>query len=166
VVYASSGIRRYPEAAALIRKLMRDRGLPVPDFDHIGAATPTIKSVSAPPAGRTNWDGVFTDAQARRGRQVYQRACSVCHLDELQGDAVSPPLVGASFTGRFTGGSALDMVQAIRGSMPQNAPDSLGDRAYVDLISYLLQMNGSVAGESELPIDVAELEKITIADRR
>jgi mono/diheme cytochrome c family protein len=145
---------------------MRDRGLPVPDFDHIGAAAPTMKAASAPPAGRTNWDGVFTDAQARRGQQVYQRACSVCHLDELQGDAVSPPLVGASFTGRFAGSSALDMVQGIRSSMPQNAPDSLGDRAYVDLVSYLLKMNGSAAGAAELPIDVAELEKITIVDRR
>jgi len=166
VVYASSGIRRYPEAAALIRRLMRDRGLPVPDFDHIGAAAPTLKAASAPVAGRTNFDGVFTDAQARRGQQVYQRACSVCHLDELQGDAVSPPLVGASFTGRFAGSSALDMVQGIRSSMPQNAPDSLGDRAYVDLVSYLLKMNGSGAGSTELPIDVAELEKITIIDRR
>ena len=165
VVYASSGIRRYPEAAALIRKLMRDRGLPVPDIDHIGAAVPTIRAASAPPSGRTNVDGVFTDAQARRGQQVYQRACSVCHLDELQGDAVSPPLVGASFTGRFVGSTALDMVQSIRSSMPQNAPDSLGDRAYIDLVSYLLKMNGSRAGTAELPIDVAELEKITIVDR-
>jgi mono/diheme cytochrome c family protein len=109
---------------------------------------------------------VFTDAQARRGQQVYQRACSVCHLDELQGDAVSPPLVGPSFTGRYAGSSALEMVQSIRSSMPQNAPDSLGDRAYIDLVSYLLKMNGSSAGATELPIDVAELEKITIVDRR
>ena len=54
------------------------------------------------------------------------------------------------------------MVQAIRSSMPQNAPDSLGDRAYVDLVSYLLKMNGSRTGATELPIDVAELEKIAI----
>ena len=123
-----------------------------------------MKAASAT-GGRTNWDGVFTDAQARRGEQVYQRACSVCHLDELQGDAVSPALVGASFTARFVGSTALEMVQSIRSSMPQNAPDSLGDRAYIDLVSYLLKMNGSGAGAAELPIDVAELEKIAIVDR-
>ncbi|MEO8256889.1 MAG: ankyrin repeat domain-containing protein [Acidobacteriota bacterium] len=164
VVYASSGIRRYPEAAALIRKLMRDQGLTVPEFDHIGAAAPTMRA-STRPAGRSNLDGVFTESQARRGQQVYQRACSVCHLDDLRGDAVSPALIGASFTGRFAGSSALEMVQDIRSAMPQNAPDSLGDRAYVDLVSYLLKMNGSTAGAAELPIDVAELEKITIVDR-
>jgi hypothetical protein len=49
--------------------------------------------------------------------------------------------------------------------MPQNAPDSLGDRAYVDLISYLLQANGSPAGSMELSLDVAELEKISITDQ-
>jgi hypothetical protein len=49
--------------------------------------------------------------------------------------------------------------------MPQNAPDTLGDRAYVDLISYLLKANGSRSGGMELPLDVAELEKIVITDQ-
>jgi hypothetical protein len=49
--------------------------------------------------------------------------------------------------------------------MPQNAPDSLGDRAYVDLISYLLKANGGRAGALELPLDVAELEKIAIVEQ-
>ena len=132
----------------------------MPEFDHIGAAAPTLKAASAsPPAGRTNWDGVFTDAQARRGQQVYQRACSVCHLDELQGDAVSPPLVGAVVHRTVRRIDARSRwCRASGSSMPQNAPDSLGDRAYIDLVSYLLKMNGSAAGATELPIDVAELE--------
>ncbi|MND03959.1 hypothetical protein D3C83_240170 [compost metagenome] len=50
--------------------------------------------------------------------------------------------------------------------MPQNAPDSLGDRAYVDLVAYLLQANGSPAGAQELPLDVAELERISIVSAR
>jgi hypothetical protein len=51
--------------------------------------------------------------------------------------------------------------------MPQNAPDTLGDRAYVDLLAFLLNANGARSGASELPLDVAELEKIVInADRR
>jgi uncharacterized protein len=162
VVYASSGIRRYPEAAALIRKLMRDRGLPVPEFERNGAAAPTVKASSAPVMGRTHRDGVYTDAQAQRGQQVYQRACSVCHLDNLLGDAVSPPLVGTAFMDRYIGSTIHEMVTAIRSSMPQNAPDSLGDRAYVDLVSYLLKMNESRSGDAELSLDVAELERIVV----
>ena len=166
VVYASSGIRRYPEAAALIRKLMREKGLPIPEIERNGGAVPIVKSASAASAsGKTNWDGVFTEQQAQRGQQVYQRACSACHLESLQGDDVSPALVGKGFLARFSGLSAHEMVQNLRASMPQNAPDSLGDRAYIDLVSYLLKANGSKTGALELPLDVAELEKIAIVDR-
>jgi len=166
VVYASSGIRRYPEAAALIRKLMREKGPPIPEIERNGGAVPIVKSASAASAsGKTNWDGVFTEQQAQRGQQVYQRACSACHLESLQGDDVSPALVGKGFLARFSGLSAHEMVQNLRASMPQNAPDSLGDRAYIDLVSYLLKANGSKTGALELPLDVAELEKIAIVDR-
>jgi len=166
VVYASSGIRRYPEAAALIRKLMRERGLAIPEIEHIGGAVPVVKATPLAASARTNWDGVYTDAQAQRGRDVYRRACAVCHLDALEGDAVSPPLLGPAFLGRFNGQTAHEMVQAVRASMPQNAPDTLGDRAYVDLIAFLLDANGGRSGASELPLDVGELEKIVIAPER
>ena len=162
VVYASSGIRRYPEAAALIRKLMRERGLVIPEIEHIGGAVPVVKTTPLAAHARTNWDGVYTDAQAQRGSDVYRRACAVCHLAGLEGDAVSPALVGPSFLGRFAGQTAHEMVQAVRASMPQNAPDTLGDRAYVDLIAFLLAANGGRTGASELPLDVAELEKVVI----
>jgi uncharacterized protein len=166
VVYASSGIRRYPEAAALIRRLMREKGLPIPEIVRDGGAVPIVKAADSSAAGgKTIWDGVFTDQQAQRGQQVYQRACAACHLDSLQGDDVSPSLVGKGFLARFTGQSAHEMVQNLRASMPQNAPDSLGDRAYIDLVSYLLKVNGSKTGSLELPLDVAELEKIAIVDR-
>jgi ankyrin repeat protein len=162
VVYASSGIRRYPEAAALIRKLMREHGLAIPEIEHIGGAVPLVKATPLAANTRTNWDGVYTDAQAQRGRDVYRRACAVCHLDTLAGDAVSPPLVGPAFLRRFDGQTAHEMVQAVRASMPQNAPDTLGDRGYVDLIAFLLNANGGRTGALELPLDVAELEKIVI----
>ena len=57
------------------------------------------------------------------------------------------------------------MVTAIRNSMPQNAPDSLGDQAYVDLVSYLLKVNGSRSGSADLKTDVAELDRILITDK-
>ena len=80
----------------------------------------------------------------------------------LEGDSVSPSLIGPSFLGRFNGQTAHEMVQAVRASMPQNAPDTLGDRGYVDLIAFLLAANGAPTGASELPLDVAELEKIVV----
>ena len=168
-MYASSGIRRYPEAAALLRKLMLERGIQADQSGRItnmstapaNAAQPN-SAADAPAVTRTIWDGVYSEEQAGRGQQVYTRACAVCHLDSLRGDSVSPALVGPTFFARFPDFTALEMVAAIRSSMPQNAPDSLGDQAYVDLVSYLLKMNGSRSGESDLKPDVAELEKIVV----
>jgi S-disulfanyl-L-cysteine oxidoreductase SoxD len=111
---------------------------------------------------RTTWDGVFTAAQAARGQAVYARACSACHLDNMKGDAVSPPLLGPGFVGRYAGSSLHDMVSALRSSMPQNAPDSLGDQAYVDLVAYLFKANGGQEGGVELPVDVNALMRIAV----
>ena len=90
VVYASSGIRRYPEAAALLRKLMLDRGIQADQsgrITNLSARPPGqgASSAAAPAAARTNWDGVYSEEQAARGKQVYTRACAVCHLDTLAG---------------------------------------------------------------------------------
>jgi ankyrin repeat protein len=164
VVYASSGIRRYPEAAALLRKLMLDRGIQADQSGRITNLSASRAAEAAPAPTRSNWDGIFSEDQARRGQQVYARACAVCHLDTLRGDSVSPPLVGPAFFARYPDMTLLEMVSAIRSSMPQNAPDSLGDQAYVDLAAYLLEMNGSHAGDSELKTDVAALESIVVKE--
>ena len=168
VVYASSGIRRYPEAAALLRQAMTARGIEADETGRIvrgpggGAATAAGAAAATAPPRRTNWDGVFTAAQVQRGQDVYRRTCAACHLDNLAGDAVSPPLVGPAFMDRAVGGSAHDLVTALRSTMPQNAPDSLGDQGYVDLVSYLLRANGSPEGPTELPVDVDTLMRIAI----
>jgi mono/diheme cytochrome c family protein len=36
-------------------------------------------------ADKTVWDGVYTAAQAARGKTAYDKGCSSCHLPELQG---------------------------------------------------------------------------------
>ena len=44
--------------------------------------------------------------------------------------------------------------------MPQEAPDSLGAEAYVDIVSYLFKANGSPAGSGELTPDRARLQQV------
>lgn len=166
VVYASSGIRRYPEAAALLRQAMVAKGIAADETGRLvrtpGAATATT---TTPGSMRTTWDGVFTAAQVARGQAVYARACAACHLDNMRGDAVSPPLLGPGFVDRYAGSSLHDMVTALRSSMPQNAPDSLGDQAYVDLVAYLFKANGGPEGGTDLPIDVNALMRIAVTSR-
>jgi hypothetical protein len=63
----------------------------------------------------------------------------------------TPALVGQAFFARFDRQSADDVLDVIRRTMPQEAPDTLGMPAYADIVSYLLKSNGSPAGKTELP---------------
>jgi uncharacterized protein len=175
VEYTPAVLKRYPEAAALLRKLMKERGLPVPESTQPGAGL-LAAAAPAPPAAvpaapaqagkpRTIWDGVFTEAQAARGESHYRATCSKCHSDDLMGDREAPALVGPRFAERWKGVTAADMLQDTRRTMPQEAPDSLGTPAYVDLIAFILKSNGSPAGASELPVDEQVLKQIQVTSR-
>ena len=109
--------------------------------------------------------GVFTEEQAARGQQAYRQSCASCHLDDLLGERDAPPLAGAQFSDRWNGSTADDMLQTIRRTMPQEAPDSLGPQSYADIVSYLLQVNGSPAGDAELPGESSALQQIRITGR-
>jgi len=166
VEYTPAVLKRYPEAAALLRKTMRDRGLPVPEGTHspeVALAPPTAQSTS--PATRTIWDGVFTQAQADRGRDQYRKSCASCHKADLLGESAAPPLAGPEFSQRWVGSNVDDLLTTIRRSMPQDAPDSLGTPAYVDLVSYLLSVNGSPAGANDMPLESAGLKQIQFTAR-
>ena len=134
----------------------------------IAAAVLLLSAVGLVAAGaqgaapaKSIWDGAFTEAQATRGQGRYRTACAACHAEDLLG-AQGPALVGPAFLDRWTGSTVFDMVQVIKQSMPQEAPDSLGLPAYVDIVSYLLKSNGSPAGPSELPGEPDALRKILV----
>jgi ankyrin repeat protein len=165
VEYTPAVLKRYPEAATLLRKTMRERGLPVPEGTHSKESPDSAAQASSTVATKTIWDGVFTDAQAERGRDVYQKACASCHKSDLLGESAAPPLAGPEFSQRWTGSSVDDLLTTIRRSMPQDAPDSLGTPAYVDLVSYLLSANGSPAGAAEMPLESTGLKQIQFTAR-
>jgi cytochrome c len=127
----------------------------------LAAFVVTLVTSSAQEA-RTIWDGVFTEAQATRGRASYKESCASCHLDDLLGQTPAPPLVGEAFAMRWAGGNVDDMLQTVKRSMPQEAPDSLTMQAYVDIIAYVLKANGAAAGAAELPTERARLQAIVI----
>jgi ankyrin repeat protein/mono/diheme cytochrome c family protein len=161
VEYTPAVLKRYPEAAALLRKTMRERGLAVPPPNHSAEKAADQDAVAG---GKTIWDGVFTDEQAGRGSKIYAVSCAPCHKTDLLGDSGTPALAGADFFSRFSGSSVDDLVKTIRASMPQDAPDSLGTPAYVDLVGYLLKANGGSAGTTELSQDSAALKQIRITN--
>jgi len=113
-------------------------------------------------ARRTAWDGVYNEAQAARGKQLYGGNCSACHQAGLEGADLAPALKGDSFVTRWTDSSVDDMVTAISASMPFDAPGSLSAQQYVDIVMYLLSENKFPAGKEEIKADPAVLKTIAI----
>ena len=111
------------------------------------------------------WSGVFSEAQAERGKQSYSQECAACHLDDMLGDGIAPALIGASFSFRWSELSLGDMYMAIRTTMPQGAPASLSTRDYVDIVAYILKVNEFPAGDEELPTDEDVLSEIIIDEK-
>ena len=130
----------------------------------IATTSLAVYAGSAAAVQESAWDGVFTEEQATRGQETYQRECASCHLDDLLGDGIAPPLVGVPFSFRWSDLSVGDMLTAIRTTMPQGAPASLSVSGYVDIVAYLLKANEFPAGDAELPTDEDALTEIIITE--
>jgi mono/diheme cytochrome c family protein len=95
------------------------------------------------------WDGVYTDAQAERGRTLYAQNCSSCHGADLSGNFETPPLVGRFMP--YWSGSTLDVLfDYISTAMPLHNPGALGASANIDIVAFVLKGNGIPSGSKEL----------------
>lgn len=165
VEYTPAVLKRYPEAAALLRSTMRERGMAVPESTQPGAGGAGAPR-TAQDTKQSIWDGVYTDAQATRGQEAYNRACAKCHAEDLLGSTNAPALVGQPFFARFDRTTTDDVLDVIRRTMPQEAPGTLGMAAYADIVSYMLKANGLPAGSTELSTDRAQLREILVTSRQ
>ncbi|MDA1094350.1 MAG: cytochrome c [Acidobacteria bacterium] len=127
-----------------------------------GEPAPAAVVASAQETTSTLLDGVFTAAQARRGRQVYSRDCASCHGPEMKGGEMAPGIAGSGFMVFWTELPVGSMFERIKVSMPEDGPGRLTDKEYADVVAYIFDANGYPAGEVELPADKAELDKIMI----
>ena len=110
----------------------------------------------------TVWDGIFTEVQASRGEAAYGRSCAACHKEDLLGGGTAPALAGEAFFRRWNESTLDDVVQTMRSSMPQEAPNSLDAQVYVDIITYLLKASGSPTGSGELTKDRDRLKLLRV----
>jgi mono/diheme cytochrome c family protein len=121
----------------------------------IDAQAPQTPQGQRPPI----WRGVYTTAQAERGRATYATTCLRCHNPDLSGDR-GPALKGERFMTTWGGGSVTRLFEKIRDTMPPFATSTLDDTAKLDVVAFILQTNGFPAAEQELAF--AELEGIQI----
>jgi cytochrome c len=123
-------------------------------------------------------EGVYTAAQAMRGREIYRKRCVLCHLDdgqgqaampviageslEREGDAEAPAIAGEPFQKKWNGRTALALFGTMASTMPVGGVGSLSPAEYADVLAYLFVLNKYPAGTEELSPALDRLESITI----
>jgi quinoprotein glucose dehydrogenase len=110
------------------------------------------------------WEGIYTDAQADRGKAVFDVRCAHCHGDDLVGGD-GPSLIGASFIRSWASRYVDRLFKKVQTRMPADDPTLATDKEKLDIVTYLLRMNGFPAGKNELPLDTEYLSTIQIVGR-
>jgi mono/diheme cytochrome c family protein len=103
-------------------------------------------------APKTVLDGVYSNPQAERGHVSYTTYCSACHGNALEGIS-APPLNGNRFIERWREGALGPLYAFIKERMPFGRPANakpILDNEYLDILTYVLKVNGYRAGENEL----------------
>jgi cytochrome c5 len=113
--------------------------------------------VTAAAQPRSAAQGVYTAAQATRGARLFDTNCQGCHR-EPGGNA--PVLTGDRFARLFGDGALQAVFTSIKTTMPRQAPGSLSDAEYVDIVAHLLRANGYDEGAAELGL--ADLPAVVI----
>lgn len=106
---------------------------------------------STAPSTTTVWQGVYSEAQAARGKTEYTTHCASCHRDDLGG--YNNILKGARFMEKNRESTLHLFFDKTRKTMPRGAPASLTDKVYVDIVSYVLKVNEFPAGAQELRVE-------------
>jgi mono/diheme cytochrome c family protein len=121
-------------------------------------AFPLVAAAQTTSTTTTVWQGVYTEAQAARGQSEYTTHCANCHREDLSG--YNDILRGRRFMEKNRE-STLDLLfEKTRTTMPSGAPASLSEKAYVDIVSYVLKVNEFPAAISELRVE--DLPKIQV----
>ena len=131
------------------------------------AAVLVIVATSLLAADKSVLDGVYTTAQATRGKAIYSASCQMCHAEDMSGGADGAEQVPALKRENF-GVSRRDLNNLygfILESMPRNEPGNLSARGAVDVVAYILQQNGFPAGSSELTPEPDVLSEILIVKK-
>lgn len=105
-------------------------------------------------AGKTIWDGVYTEAQATRGEKAAQQNCGICHTSSEWSNSM--------FMSAWSGRPIRELHSRIRATMPFDQPGRLSAQQYADIVAYMLKLNKVPAGKNELPATDTELAQIRV----
>ncbi len=109
---------------------------------------------------RSVWDGVYTQAQANRGKTAYAEQCASCHGAELGGGDETPALTGDKFLANWHNRSVDEFFEKVRTSMPPDRPGSLSRQKSSDILAYIFAANRFPAGGGILSTQSEALKQI------
>lgn len=96
---------------------------PPPVDERPAAAAAPAPSTTAVPA-----------EQAQRGENAFLASCTACHSSNEFNDT--------AFQTRWRNRTARDLFDLMSATMPEDAPNSLPQDRYVEIVAYLLTLNG------------------------
>ena len=116
------------------------------------AITPAAAAQSGSENRRTLLDGVFTAAQAERGKNAFTTYCSSCHMDDLSGLS-APALKGDMFIDEWREDSLKSLFTFVTTRMPAGSGPKPNEQEYLDIITHVLTVNTFPSGSKELTRD-------------
>lgn len=107
-----------------------------------------------PPPPESTDEGFISAAQADRGRSEFEARCLECHVI---GD-----FTGEEFEWSWRRQTGWNLYAEMSVTMPEDFPGDLDDQTYVDIIAYILRVNGYQTGGPELLPTRASLSVIEL----
>lgn len=116
-----------------------------------GMLAPRASEAQAP---KSTIQGVYTVAQAAKGKNVFNGACLGCHTTATH--------MGPAFETKWFGRPLWELYGYLSNLMPKSAPGTLTEDEYVWVTAYILKLNGMPAGKVELNAEPAWLKAVRI----
>jgi mono/diheme cytochrome c family protein len=121
-----------------------------------GLSIGIVAAAQAP--SKTTYDGVYSAAQAERGKKTFGEKCSGCHeTSRFSGD---------TFHEAWDGKALKEIWDIASGTMPEDNPGSLKQEEYADIIAYFLSMNDYPAGDADLQPGAASMAAIKVEKKK
>jgi len=130
------------------------------------SAIAVMGSVLVAQGTRSVWDGVYSEAQAKRGAEFFDRECAQCHGSSGSGGSMAPALVGPAFSANYDGQTVGDLFDRNRTTMPIGKEGQLSGQQTADVTAFMLQVNGFPAGTNDLPAQGMALKQIAYKAER
>ena len=103
---------------------------------------------------RLTTDSVYTEEQATRGKDGWATLCASCHFLEEHSNG--------DFKATWDTKSLFDLFELLRTTMPQDNPGALSKDQYIDVVAYILKLNGAPSGSVAIPTDTVAMKTIRL----